>query len=158
MCVHEIKITRADVLQQLDDHVPEEYDWSQGYSPSLKRALEEYSKQYYVNNNHAMLHTDKGPPTLFDKEKYWPENADKDDQALIIFQHLLFHYHRQQWIQCGSRDNKNPPIEFLCVAGLPCVGKLFVILATQNITRRIKGRICGHGIGSNQLCCQAHSR
>ena len=65
MCVHEIKITRADyVLQQLDDHAPEEYDWSQGYSPSLKTALEEHSKQYYVNNNHAMLHTDKGPPFL----------------------------------------------------------------------------------------------
>ena len=77
--MHEIKITSADVLQQLDDCVLDGYDWSQDHSPPLETALEEYSKQYYVNNKHAVLHSNKGSPTLFDKGKYCPENADKGD-------------------------------------------------------------------------------
>jgi hypothetical protein len=92
MCVYEIEVIGADVLQQLDDCMPEGYNWSQGHSPPPETALEEYSRQYYLNNNHVVMCTNEGLPTLFNEEKHWPENTDKDDQALIIFQHLLFHY------------------------------------------------------------------
>ena len=141
MRVHEIEIMSADVLQQLDDRVPDGYDWSEGHSKPLETALEEYSKQYYINNNHAVLHSNEGSPTLFEEEKYRPENAHKDEQAFIIFQHLLFHYRRQQWIQRGARDDEIPLVEFLFVEGLPGVGKTFVILTTRNITLVIEGRI-----------------
>ena len=89
----------ANFLQQLDDRVDDGYDWSAGCNQDLQDALENYKKSFYHDHSQSILDcTIDDEQVLFNKSKCRPENAHPDEQQLIVYyQHLLFHYRQLQW-------------------------------------------------------------
>ena len=72
--------------------------------------------------------------------KFRPKKARGEEHTLIVYQHLLFQYRRQKWIDDGYKYADIPLQEFLWVEGLDGVGKTFIIQLMRNITRNIEGR------------------
>lgn len=138
----ELDYMTADFLQQLDDRVEDDYDWSAGYNEDLQDALENYKKTFYDDLNMAILDgTVDDEQVLYDESKYRPENAHPEEQRLIVHQHLLFHYRKWQWeVDHQSNPEHLPHCENLFVEGVAGSGKTFVIMTKRNITIAIEGR------------------
>ena len=50
---------KSNLLQQIDDHVSDGYNWSDGYDENLRDALNKYKTQYYGSITDKTLF---GPP------------------------------------------------------------------------------------------------
>ena len=138
----EIDCMTADALQQLDDRVDENHDWSDGYNPDLQHALETYQKNFYADLNKSILDgTVDDEQVFFDEHKFRPENAHPDEQQLIVCQHLLFHFIKCKWEEeHQSSPDLLPLCENLFVEGVAGSGKTFVIMTTRNITIAVENR------------------
>ena len=134
-------VLSSDLLQQIDDRVPDGYNWSDGYNENLQDALNKYKTEYYKDITDTTLSGSSSESLkFFNEELFRPENAHPDEQKFIIFQHLLFHYRRQQWQDLGEIEEHTPPCENLFVEGLADAGKTFVIQVNRNATITIEGR------------------
>ena len=140
--VEELDYMTADFLQQLDDRVEPNHDWSFGYNEDLQDALVNYAKSFYKDLNKSIIDgTVDDEQVLFNESKFCPENADPDEQQLIVCQHLLFHYNKCNWEEGHRRDPEHLPLcENLFVEGAAGTGKTFVIMTTRNITIAVERR------------------
>ena len=130
----------SDLLQQIDDRVPDGYNWSDGYDENLQDALNKYKTQYYHDvSDRTLAGSSHERLKFFNEHKFRPERAHPDEQKFIVFQHLLFHYRREQWKDLGEIEEDTHPSENVFAEGLPGTGKTFVIQTTRNISIAIKG-------------------
>ena len=103
-------VLSSKLFQQNDDCVPDGYNWSDGYDENLQDALNKDKTQYYDEITDKTLSGSSSEQfKFFNEEKFRPENAHPGEQKFIIFQHLLFHYHHQQWKDLGEIE-EHPPM------------------------------------------------
>ena len=78
----------SSIFANIDSRIPENYDWSTYYNEELETALQQYSKQYYIQQNHNVIDEVEGALILFNYDIHKSENCKGAAQTFLIYKHL----------------------------------------------------------------------
>ena len=82
-----------NVFCELNDRIPDNFDWSQNYSEQHSKGLQEFATIFYQQQRQRFV-TEKPdePLELFEENIHTPENAKTDAQKFLVFHHLHHQY------------------------------------------------------------------
>ena len=116
---------------------PDNYNWSEDYSPLYDNWLANFAKEYYNRMNLDVINgsLESGELQLQDEDIYRPENCIGESQQFIIYHNLYYQYLYSQ--HNDGENNIIPNQQFVFVEGKPGTGKTFVVKTLRNMNRII---------------------
>ena len=118
--------------------------------------MQEYSKQYHIQQNRNVIDEVEGALILFDYDIHKPEICKGAAQTFLIYEHLYYHFLHECFNDVNnSTQTQQPPSLMTWVEGKPGTGKSFATKTLRNITRMITQRNSSDLVSAPTGCAAA---